>query len=191
MELGEHDGYRWFEIVPETPGLERLAGALPEIVVGKYVAITSFDSGPLRLSSEQLAKGWTSVADVAYSPQVQDPKDIPADQYDEWWIFDAPAKMESSRMFINNTGFRLSTPKDTVDDPTWDLAAQQHWAGVQRGWQDELWKLVRENEPTSYLASNGQLIFITRDTDLAARVEEWLRSQRELGQQDRKRYLPD
>jgi hypothetical protein len=50
---------------------------------------------------------------------------------------------------------------------------------------------VRENEPTSYLASNGRLIFVTRDPKLATRVEEWLRSQAELTPGDRERYLPD
>ncbi|MGA7568905.1 MAG: hypothetical protein WBW53_22825 [Terriglobales bacterium] len=39
----------------------------PEIVVGKYVAITSIDSGPLAPTDEESAAGWEIRAKIAYS----------------------------------------------------------------------------------------------------------------------------
>jgi hypothetical protein len=163
MQSGTRDEYVWFEIVPQACFLAQLITEIPELVVGKYVAITSFDSGPLKPSEEEVAKGWGAVEDVAYSPQVQTPDELPSDLYDEWWIFDQPTRIESPDVFVNIGHFTLETPKETVDDPTWDATAQQNLARSQRALQDRFWLQVRKLQPTSFLCDDGRLIVVTRD----------------------------
>src|SRR5580704_13793987 len=66
---GSHGTYHWL-----ATGLHDLDSFLlrcPETLPGKYVAVTSLDSGPLRLTEEQERTGWRSRGGVAYSPQVR------------------------------------------------------------------------------------------------------------------------
>ena len=49
----------------------------PEIALWKYIAITSFDSGPLVLTNEEIAAGWESRGNIAYSPKIQDIASLP------------------------------------------------------------------------------------------------------------------
>ena len=57
---------------------------------GKYLAVTSLDSGPVFLSEKEKIAGWQSRNDIAYSPQVQLPDQLPHGGFDEWYVFDSP-----------------------------------------------------------------------------------------------------
>ncbi len=87
LQIEKNGVYDW--LVTGHP-LEAVLQACPELVVGKYVFVTSFDSGPLDLNPEDTTAGWEGRNDIAYSPQILDPAFIPRDQYDEWYIFDRP-----------------------------------------------------------------------------------------------------
>jgi hypothetical protein len=58
----------------------------PEIVVGKFIVTTAFDSGPLRIPLG--IDGWHSEGGLAYSPQIISPNDVPLGRYDEFYVFD-------------------------------------------------------------------------------------------------------
>src|SRR3954470_18002598 len=66
--------------------LDDLPEVCPQIVAGKYVAITSFDSGSLVPTQEEKALGWEYRAGVAYSPRITSPDILPHDGYDEWYV---------------------------------------------------------------------------------------------------------
>ncbi|MGI8748084.1 MAG: hypothetical protein ACR2J4_07035 [Deinococcus sp.] len=79
---GEHMIYRWIEV--RDFELWSLTDLVPALVVGKRVAITSFDSGPLQLQPNERVEGWTERNDIALSPLIHDPTMIPSDNWDEW-----------------------------------------------------------------------------------------------------------
>ena len=67
LKKGSTNGYDW---LVSTDTLDDVLQLCPEVVLGKYLAVTSFDSGPLLLSEEQKSAGWTSNAGIAYSPEI-------------------------------------------------------------------------------------------------------------------------
>jgi len=69
----------------------------PELVLHRYLAVTSYDSGIRRLTAEECDSGWQSRGDIVYSPLIEsidrllcqrDGPDCPC--YDEWYVFDTP-----------------------------------------------------------------------------------------------------
>jgi hypothetical protein len=88
---GEHSAYQWFTTELMVDELARLC---PRIVLGKYLAVTSFDSGSLSLSDEEKANGWLSRNGIAYSPRIEALDELPrTDGWDEWYVFEAPTDL--------------------------------------------------------------------------------------------------
>ena len=73
----------------------------PEVVLGKYIAITSIDSGPLVPTDDETAAGWESRKKVAYSPKIQGVAEVPSAGWDEWYIFDKPVDLGASHLGEN------------------------------------------------------------------------------------------
>lgn len=89
--IGTHEAYDW--LCTRDHGIGDLLRACPQAVVGKFVAITSFDSGPLALSDVENASGWESRQNIAYSPAVVDAATLPHDLYDEWYVSTSPMNL--------------------------------------------------------------------------------------------------
>lgn len=85
VTIGTHGDYEW--LVADY-GLDDLLRLSPEIVLGKYVAITSIDSGSLNPTEEERAAGWESRGGIAYSPKIAVIETLPHEGWDEWWVFD-------------------------------------------------------------------------------------------------------
>jgi hypothetical protein len=92
LTVGTQGPYEWL-VTDEQFDLLQIC---PEVVLGKYVAITSIDSGPLVPSEKQTAAGWQSRGKIAYSPKVKNPQDLPRARWDEWYIFDNPTDLGAS-----------------------------------------------------------------------------------------------
>ena len=97
LTFGSHGQYEWL-VTDQQFDLLQIS---PDVVLGKYVAITSFDSGPLVLTEEEKAAGWDSRSKVAYSPKVQNVASLPRAGYDEWYIFDDPIDLGTSHLEEN------------------------------------------------------------------------------------------
>ena len=87
IHTGSHGAYQWLVSEHE---LSDLLALCPEIVLGKHIAVTSCDSGPLVLNAQQLAIGWESRKGIAYSPRVLAVDALPREQFDEWYVFNDP-----------------------------------------------------------------------------------------------------
>jgi hypothetical protein len=84
---GEHGAYQWLTTEFEVDGLARLC---PKIVLGKYLAVASFDSGSLSLSDEEKANGWRLRNGIAYSPRMEAIGGLPrTNGWDEWYVFES------------------------------------------------------------------------------------------------------
>jgi len=167
---GSHGPYRWF--VTRQDDLAALVESCPQSLAGKYVAVTSLDSGPMILSEEEKASGWHSRNEIAYSPQIILSEDgrlkgVSAGQcagYDEWYVFDSPHDLgglcdgnvfESDLppgkvwTFVNyDAGFALYNPK--VSDLT-----------------SLFWKQLEWIEPESFIAdSDAFLTFVSRNESI-------------------------
>jgi hypothetical protein len=72
--------------------LEDLLIAYPTAVLGKYVAITALDSGPVRgLSPERRNSGWEIRNEIAYSPNIAEISELFFENsFDEWYLSLSP-----------------------------------------------------------------------------------------------------
>jgi hypothetical protein len=140
----------------------------PQIVLGKYVAVTSIDSGQLIPTDKETAAGWQSRAKIAYSPKIENAQDLPLDGWDEWYIFNTPKDLGTSHLAENifevpqeqghlsvlvNYGFALHPPE------------RSHLA-------DLFWPQMARINPESYIADNDFLTFVSMNKALFASVRD-------------------
>ena len=144
---------------------------------GKYLAITSIDSGSLKLTEQERAEGWwtddaakvfrgTSWSSpeyrddwkVAYSPRLTSIHRLPNEThdeccagFDEWYVFEQPVPPVEMEVFVNWGGFRLNDPK------------YQRCA-------DRLWEQLARLAPESYIAVGTVFTFATRNKGLFTSV---------------------
>lgn len=127
----------------------------PDLVLGKYVAITCYDSGVLRLSGRDAAMGWEIRKGIAYSRRIGALSELPecsqfepAELYQEWYVFRTAPDLGGITYenvwvtppppgmivnFVNYRGFALHDP---------DVQALT----------DLFWKQVEGLRPESYFA---------------------------------------
>ena len=106
MRTGNKSGYWIIEWADGfDPNMWDFLPRFPEVVLGHRVAITSFDSGPFEPTPEEFAKGWFKQEGVAISPVVDNPEDLPAVGFDEWYVFPEAVLHTPQRSFVNYLGF--------------------------------------------------------------------------------------
>jgi hypothetical protein len=171
--------YKWLTV-------ERLNGVVcdislllrlcPDIVLGKYLAVTSIDGGALQLTEEEKRDGWFTTEKskifrfkfdrleyredwlVAYSPRLVSIHGLPNEThdeccagFDEWYVFPKAPLAAEMEVFVNWMGFRL-------DDPVW----KEH--------TDRFWEQMERLAPESYIADGTAFTIATRNSDLFASV---------------------
>jgi len=163
---GTHGEYQW--LTTGEHDLDTLLRACPQAFLGKWIAVTSLDSGPLVLNADEKSSGWKSRNGIAYSPEVWSPHEsLPHGEcggFDEWYVFENPTDLgavvhgnvfEGSlavgqvRVFVNFGTFGLHAVNDLVE----------------RFW-DQL-PLIR---PESYVADGDYLNFVSRNKDIFGMV---------------------
>jgi len=143
----------------------------PQTVIGKYLAVTSQDSGALVLSDEEKSAGWQSRKSIAYSPQVQSVEKLHYGEcggFDEWYVSESPFDLGQLRRdnifefamapgqvwtFVNYLNFSLDDPENR------DLLVTLFWK--QLDWI----------QPESYIADGADtLTFVSRNQRLFTQV---------------------
>ncbi|MFC5431008.1 hypothetical protein ACFPTO_19710 [Paraburkholderia denitrificans] len=145
---GERAGYRIVEWSDGTDGaIEDLVLRCPELVLGRYVAIASCDSGPYTPTDEEFTAGWSKIGTLAVSPLVKVVSQLPMPGFDEWYVYDRFIKFEPHANFVNRLGFSPLNVDDT--------------------YTDEFWRQVAKLEPLHVLGSGTPGVFlVTRDNTL-------------------------
>jgi hypothetical protein len=178
---GTHGQYRWLTSTEQYMGdMVRLC---PDVLLGRYVTVTSIDSGSPWLTDAQRAAGWMLRSGMAYSPRLdsvdellyqRDGNDSPG--YDEWYVFHAAPthlgeiltgnpviKGNEPRpgrllVFVNWAAFALHNP-----DPAAQSINQMFWE--QMGWV----------QPDVYVSDGrDNLTFVCRDEALFQLVHQRL-----------------
>jgi hypothetical protein len=171
--VGAHGEYQWLtKVEPDISALLRLC---PDVVLGKYLAVTGIDGTTLQLTDQEKSNGWwtadharvfrgTSWAPpqyrddwkVAYSPRLTSIHGLPNETHDEcdygyheWYVFDQPIEAGEMEAFVNWVWFRLNQPD---------------WC------TDRFWEQMERLRPESYLSDGAVLTLVTRNRDLFASV---------------------
>ena len=154
---GTRDGYTWQE---NEGDMAALLAANPDVVKGRYLAITATDS-PFPFA---LPNGWRATGGILYTPRIEGIEALrPAlfsggccdgqYRFPEAYVFDAPPALSplcEDNVFVAGVGpkhvFRLSAT-DAMKDVT-----------------DLLWAQIAWMRPRAYIAAGeGRAYFITRN----------------------------
>lgn len=164
LTVGSQGPYEWL-VTDEDFDLLQLC---PEFVLGKYVVITSIDSGQLVPADKEIAAGWESRGKIAYSPKIQNAEQLPRAGWDEWYVFDNPTDLGTSHLAENifeapqeqghvsvfvNYGFALYPPE-------------------RSSLSTLFWQQLLRICPESYVADNDYLSFVSKNRALFASVRD-------------------
>jgi hypothetical protein len=163
LTVGSHSQYEWL-VTDEHFDLLQIC---PEVVLGKYVAITSIDSGPLVLSESETAAGWRNRGKIAYSPKVENPRDLPRAGWDEWYIFDDHAPDLGTSHIEENIFEVPQQPLQVSVFVNYRLALHQP---EMKDLATLFWEQIARIRPESYLADNDYLNFASQNKAIFAAV---------------------
>ena len=168
LQTGSTNGYQW--LVSTARQLDVLE-CCPDLVLGKYVAITSFDSGPLGLTEGQKSAGWVSHGEIAYTPQIQQVKTVPQACFSELYVFATPTSLGV-----------LADPNRNIFESEMQQGQVHAFVNFDFGFHDPeyaglghmFWQQLGWMKAESYLAENDYLIFVTANPTLFTTVYEAL-----------------
>jgi len=150
----ERDSYHAFHW-PDRPDLfiRDICESYPSLVIGRYLVNTSFDSGFLDLSSDEITAGWYKLGDLAHSPRIEAIEQIPHDQFDECLVFDTPTRVGRFETLVNHCSFNPI-------DFDWPEKVEHFW------------NQINGIQPLNVLGENDSSYLVTRDHALARRIQE-------------------
>ena len=164
LAVGSHAAYEWL-VTDENFDLLQIC---PAVVLGKYVAVTSIDSGECVLTADERAAGWQNREKIAYSPKIQRAEDLPREGWDEWYIFNSATELGVSHLQENI--FQAQRGRGHVNVfVNYGLAL--HKPGMESFtslfWQQMEWVL-----PESYVADSDYLNFVSMNKALFVSVHD-------------------
>jgi hypothetical protein len=180
MKFGTEGEYRW--LIKTDFDFFDLLENCPDSVLGKCLAIASFDSGPYRLTEAELAGGWEQHKELALIPRVADVRTLRYDQYDEWYLFQGYAVPDINDVFVNDGIFELTPLNEYVEEGVAILGANADLVGLRHriaiiGQRQQLfWEQLRRTNAESYVAQGNRFAFVTRDHKLFEQVAALIRS---------------
>ena len=167
--LGQNGNYHWIEFPANTFDLYRLLKDHENVLIGKYLAVVCFDSGPLRLTDEEKLNGWTEKENIAYSPKLtrKHIDDLFYEQHDQWCLFTTATEFHGMTDFVNYGGFSLAGKENllTNADPTWDKVGIEKYIQFHKKLVADFWDEIMNIEPFSFIADGDNFIFISKDRD--------------------------
>ena len=163
VTVGSHDIYEWLVTDLDFDLIE----VCPDIVIVKYVAVTSIDSGIFEPTEKELAAGWHMQQNIAYSPKIRDIHDLPRAGWDEWYIFQNPTDIGTSH--IKENIFEVPHDQGHVSD-----FVNYNFALDRPGLKtlvDLFWPQIARLQPESFIADGGYYLnFVTLNKALFAAV---------------------
>lgn len=168
LNTSAHGIYEWLTTEDE---FGRLLRRCPEVVLHKYVAVTSIDSGFLNISDAQKRVGWHSHLNIAYSPLIQTVDELPRAGFDEWYIFNEPVILGQG---CRGNIFEAALQPGRVEVFVNYFGCLLHDTEM-RSLADLFWKQIDWIQPESYISDgNTCLTFVSRNKTLFASVREAL-----------------
>jgi hypothetical protein len=162
LTVGSEGLYEWL-VTDQQFDLVQLC---PEVVLGKYVAITSIDSSSLVPTEKETAAGWQSREKIAYSPQLHSNEEISSAGWDEWYIFDKPVDLGTSHLAENI----FEAPQEQGHVSVFVNYGFAPYPPERAKLGTLFWPQMARLHPESYVADNDYLTFVSANKALFASV---------------------
>lgn len=176
---GQYGNYYWIEFASNLFNLHELLKNHANILIGKYLAVVYFDSGPLRLTDEEKINGWHEKKDIAYSPKLtrKHIDDLFYEQHDQLCLFTKPPEFQGMTDFVNYGGFSLAGKENelTNADPTWDKVGIEKNIQFHEQLVADFWEEITNIDPFNFIADGDNFIFISKDRDEVVSLQKQMR----------------
>lgn len=145
MKAGHSDNYYWYETSSEKKSISDFISDFSTFILGKNLAIISFDSGPLSPTEEEIKRGWVEKNEIAYFNNINEEelKGPIFDNYDQWFFFDDPTEINDIDFFVNYTGFSLDA------DAAWLTSSVTN----------KFWETIKRVKPSRFLLCGEKFIY--------------------------------
>ncbi len=135
-------------------------------MLGKYIAITSIDSGPLALTEK--AAGWQNRGQIAHSPRVESVESLPCAGQDEWYIFGNPTDLGTSHLGENI----FEVPQEQGHLSVLVNCCFALHPPEMKSLATLFWQQIEWIRPESSMADSDYLNFVSMNKTLFASVRE-------------------
>lgn len=171
LYTGERETYLWMFATDFR--IHDLVKKCPEVLLGKHLVITAFDSGPVSPNPEEMEVGWTAYGSTMCSPRLTSLEGLSYDDYDEWYVFSEARCLDSPQIFVNYCGFSLRNPVHLLKeaDPTWDIVGIKSQIKAIEELQEKFWHQLVHFSPESYIADGDNFIYVTGNQKLFEAVK--------------------
>jgi hypothetical protein len=173
---GRHGNYYWIEFSANTFDLYTLLKNHANVLIGKYLAVVCFDSGPLRLTNEEKIMGWQEKNEIAYSPKLTQNHigELFYEQHDQWCLFDSPTEFKSMTSYVNYGNFSLVSKESelTNADPTWDKVAIKKNIEFHEQLVAAFWEEMLIIDPLNFIADGDNFIFVSKNKNEVDMLQE-------------------
>ena len=146
--FGQHKEYFFIQTANDNCDFIRFIDEYSSFLIGKSVAIISWDSDSMKPSEEEYQRGWEyDENEVAYFDKLtaQELKtNIFANNYDEWYLFDEQQDLYQYNSFVNYSGFRLINKNEDSDMN--DLILK-------------FWNQIEHNKPANFILYGDNFIY--------------------------------
>ena len=177
MVTGLHGPYRWLTTAEHD--LNTLLRTCPQAVIGKYVAVTSLDSGSMALTNAEKRDGWRSRNEIAYSPQIQSAVNVRTERFpggcagfNELYVFNSPYDL--GELWHGNVFEAPMTPGQVCTFVNF-AAGFALYNPEMESLVSLFWKQLDWIQPESYIADADMLLtFVSRNEAIFVAVRNAL-----------------
>jgi hypothetical protein len=175
IATGTHAGYQW--LTSDRHCIGDIVRLCPEAIIGRYLAVTSTDSGDPHWWAEKLS-GWECRGFTGYSPRVErldgilyqiDGPEAPG--FDEWWTFDSAHDLGEVIQGNPWTEEALARPGRFLTFVNYFyLPEASHETEDLLLWK-EFWNQIVKHQPESYISDGREAVtFVSRNPQLFEKV---------------------
>ncbi len=178
---GKRDNYNWIETGVSDFCLSDLINKCSDLLIGKYLGIVYFDSGPFKPSQEEESRGWFQQGEIAYSPilTVEELSGPICDNYDQWCLYMEPFRIGEMTDFVNYGGFSLRDRRVELKEAheTHDIVGLEKQISHFEEVQEKFWGEIRKHTPHTFISDGDMFIYLSRNKKEIDRIEKELVSQ--------------
>jgi hypothetical protein len=171
LTTGTHGAYYW--LTTSEHELDDLLTLCPTVVLGKYLAVTSFDGGSLTLDDAEKLAGWETRGGISYSACVLSVETLPPrGGYDEWYVFGT--RVDLGGLGKGNVFEARLLPGQVEVFVNFSDGFDLRRTGIG-DLADLFWRQLEWIRPESYIADGGSyMTFVTSEGSLFAAVQRAL-----------------
>ncbi|WP_339841372.1 hypothetical protein [uncultured Maribacter sp.] len=159
--------YFWIEFRSTEFDLISLVEQLPNLLIGKYLAIICFDGGTFIPTDEEKLRGWNKLNDVSFSP-ILTKEELSGpifETQDQWCLFENKTEIKSMTDYVNYGMFTLKDRNSELMtiDPTWDKSALNEEINHTEKFQRKFWLELIKLNPYNLILNGDNFIYCTKN----------------------------